>query len=90
MQVDGKKEGQGCLFYYQKGKVFAGEWADDQPKAGTYSQAQSNPRQAEPMPVTSVLPRAEIDCATEVVQESIDQVQQERNVLRVLKKPLHE
>ena len=37
-------------------EVFVGEWLDDLPKAGIYTQAASNPEQASAVPETSVLP----------------------------------
>lgn len=48
----GKREGAGSFFYEEKGKVFVGEWANDQPVAGVYQQAVKNP--AEPGTQTTI------------------------------------
>jgi len=38
--VNDKREGQGSYFYCSKNKVFVGEWVNDQPKAGVYSEVE--------------------------------------------------
>ena len=44
--VNDKREGQGSYFFNQKNQVFVGEWVDDMPKAGVYSEVEDpeNPR----------------------------------------------
>lgn len=44
--VKGRREGAGSFFFNSSGKVFIGEWANDQPVAGVYQQAVKN--RAEP------------------------------------------
>ena len=36
--VNDKREGKGSYFYSSKNKIFVGEWVDDMPKAGVYSE----------------------------------------------------
>lgn len=36
--VNDKREGKGSYFFSAKNKVFVGEWVDDMPKAGVYSE----------------------------------------------------
>ena len=38
--VDDKREGQGSYFYSDKNKLFVGEWVDDQPKTGVYTEVE--------------------------------------------------
>ena len=35
-----KSEGQGSYFYSDKNKLFVGEWVDDQPKTGVYTEVE--------------------------------------------------
>jgi hypothetical protein len=43
--VNDKKEGQGSFFYSEKNKLFVGEWADDQPKTGVYTEVEDDEEQ---------------------------------------------
>jgi hypothetical protein len=36
--VNDKREGQGSYFFSEKNKIFVGEWVDDTPKTGVYSE----------------------------------------------------
>ena len=38
--VNDKSEGQGSYFYSDKNKLFVGEWVDDQPKTGVYTEVE--------------------------------------------------
>jgi len=38
--VDDKREGQGSFFFSAKRKLFIGEWVNDQPKCGVYTEVQ--------------------------------------------------
>ena len=38
--VNDKREGQGSYFYSDKNKLFVGEWVDDQPKTGVYTEVE--------------------------------------------------
>jgi hypothetical protein len=38
--VNDKREGQGSYFFNSKNQIFVGEWVDDNPKAGVYSEVE--------------------------------------------------
>lgn len=38
--VNDKREGQGSYFFAERNKIFVGEWVDDNPKAGVYSEVE--------------------------------------------------
>lgn len=76
------REGQGSYFYQAKGKVFVGEWVEDQPKTGIYTQAESNPQQAEKMPVTSVLPGIGLEAPAEILEGALARVRADRVAYR--------
>lgn len=38
--VNDKREGQGSYFFQSKNQVFVGEWVDDMPKTGVYSEVE--------------------------------------------------
>ena len=40
--IEDKREGQGSYFFSQKNQIFIGEWVNDMPKAGVYSEVVSN------------------------------------------------
>ena len=49
--VNDMREGQGSYFYQDKNKLFVGEWVNDQPKTGVYTEvededADNQPKQA--------------------------------------------
>lgn len=86
--VRGKREGQGSYFYGTSGKVFVGEWGNDQPVAGIYQQAVKNPAEPGQMPVTSILPEVKLEQPDAVIQESLDSVRQGRLLYRAIHTPL--
>jgi len=66
--LEDKREGTGSHFYAESGKVFVGEWANDQPKAGVFTQASPNPDQAVAVPVTTTLPQVKLARPEEVIE----------------------
>lgn len=38
--VNDKREGQGSYYFSEKNKLFVGEWVDDQPKCGVYTEVE--------------------------------------------------
>lgn len=36
------REGQGSYFYHDKNKLFVGEWVNDQPKTGVYTEVEDD------------------------------------------------
>lgn len=83
-----KREGSGSYFYAESGKVFSGEWADDLPKAGVYTQAQPNPEQATPVPETFVLPEVELADPNGVLESALAAVRNARKSHRAQNTPV--
>lgn len=77
-----KREGSGSYFYADSGKVFVGEWANDMPKAGIYTQANPNPEQATIVPVTSILPPARLALSAQVLEGALATVRKARRGFR--------
>jgi hypothetical protein len=46
--VNDLREGQGSYYYSSKSKLFVGEWVNDQPKNGVYTEVQDE--EGEPKP----------------------------------------
>lgn len=46
--VNGQREGQGSYFYHDKNKLFVGEWCEDQPKVGVYTQVEDEDAEKRP------------------------------------------
>ena len=40
--VNDFREGQGSYFYHDKNKLFVGEWVNDQPKTGVYTEVEDD------------------------------------------------
>eukprot|EP00933_Yihiella_yeosuensis_P042190 TRINITY_DN36725_c0_g1_i1.p1 TRINITY_DN36725_c0_g1~~TRINITY_DN36725_c0_g1_i1.p1 ORF type:complete len:399 (-),score=102.91 TRINITY_DN36725_c0_g1_i1:196-1392(-) len=86
--MNDKREGSGSYFYAESGKVFVGEWADDLPKAGVYTQANPNPNQATLVPTTSVLPPVMLALPAEVLEGALAAVRNARKSFRACNTPL--
>lgn len=83
-----KREGSGSHFYAESGKVFVGEWANDLPKAGVYTQANPHPEQATRVPVTSTLPPVRLAAPTQVLESALTAVRNARKSFRASNTPL--
>mmetsp|Transcript_7155 Transcript_7155/g.14770 ORF Transcript_7155/g.14770 Transcript_7155/m.14770 type:complete len:400 (+) Transcript_7155:48-1247(+) len=87
--LNDKREGSGSFFYAASGKVFVGEWANDLPKAGVYTQASPNPEQATSVPQTTVLPPVRLAMPTHVLESALAAVRNARKSLRAQATPLN-
>eukprot|EP00929_Paragymnodinium_shiwhaense_P043030 TRINITY_DN22181_c0_g1_i1.p1 TRINITY_DN22181_c0_g1~~TRINITY_DN22181_c0_g1_i1.p1 ORF type:complete len:408 (+),score=112.93 TRINITY_DN22181_c0_g1_i1:93-1316(+) len=87
--LEDKREGSGSYFYAQSGKVFVGEWANDLPKAGVYTQANPNPEQATPVPVTSTLPAVRLALPADVLEGALASVRNNRKSFRAQATPIN-
>lgn len=83
-----KREGTGSYFYAASGKVFVGEWANDLPRAGVYTQAKPNPEQAAIVPTTSVLPPVRLALPLDVIEGALAGARNERRAFRVRTAPV--
>lgn len=95
--VNDKREGQGSYFFAQKNKVFVGEWVDDQPKAGVYSEvedptAQKVEREKHFMDpyIEPSFQKIRLANPTYVLQEAMENVRQERTIYRAKFIPIDE
>eukprot|EP00440_Ansanella_granifera_P003268 gb/GFBE01003559.1/.p1 GENE.gb/GFBE01003559.1/~~gb/GFBE01003559.1/.p1 ORF type:complete len:405 (+),score=95.10 gb/GFBE01003559.1/:1-1215(+) len=86
--LNDKREGSGSFFYAESGKVFVGEWANDLPKAGVYTQANPNPDQATLVPTTSVLPPVMLALPAEVLEGALNAVRNARKSFRAQATPV--
>jgi hypothetical protein len=86
--LNDKREGSGSFFYSESGKVFVGEWANDLPKAGVYTQANPNPEQTTQIPVTSVLPSLELAFPAQVLESALMVVRNNRKTFRAKNTPI--
>eukprot|EP00429_Kryptoperidinium_foliaceum_P021008 CAMPEP_0176139046 /NCGR_PEP_ID=MMETSP0120_2-20121206/70640_1 /TAXON_ID=160619 /ORGANISM="Kryptoperidinium foliaceum, Strain CCMP 1326" /LENGTH=410 /DNA_ID=CAMNT_0017475013 /DNA_START=17 /DNA_END=1249 /DNA_ORIENTATION=+ len=86
--LNDKREGSGSFFYASSGKVFVGEWANDLPKAGVYTQASPNPDQAGGVIRTRELPCLRLALPTEVLEGALSAVRNARKGFRARTMPL--
>jgi len=87
--LNDKREGNGSYFYADKGKVFVGEWANDLPKAGIYTQASPSPEQTLVVPQTTILPPVRLAVPAEVLERALMAVRNARKSFRVQATPVH-
>jgi len=87
--LNDKREGSGSFFYSESGKVFVGEWANDLPKAGIYTQASDNPEQATSVPVTTTLPKVRLAFPSDVLDNALAAVRSLRRSFRSKATPVH-
>jgi len=86
--LNDSREGSGSYFYAASGKVFVGEWADNLPKAGVYTQAHPNPEQATAVPTTSTLPPVRLAQPVEVLEGALAAVRLARKSYRACGTPI--
>lgn len=86
--LNDNREGSGSYFYAASGKVFVGEWANNLPKAGIYTQAHPNPEQATPVPTTSTLPPVRLALPAEVLEGALAAVRNSRKSYRACGTPI--
>lgn len=86
--LNDKREGSGSYFYASSGKVFVGEWANDLPKAGVYTQAHANPEQAAAVPTTTTLPPVRLALPAEVLEGALAAVRNARKAHRAKSTPV--
>lgn len=95
--VNDKKEGQGSYLFAEKNKLFVGEWVDDNPKCGIYTEVEDEdapPRPAKPhfmdeyyMPA---IPGIRLENPTEVLEKAMDKTKKDRSRYRAQYIPIDE
>ena len=93
---EGLKEGQGYYYYYQKGKIYMGEWHDDVPRCGIYTDVDDESvrkeykkhfRSIDPEPL---IPSLKLMNPEGILEDCIDSVHFIRNIKMVKNKNVHE
>jgi len=95
--VNDKKEGQGSYLFAEKNKLFVGEWVDDHPKCGIYTEVEDEDAPPKPnkphfmddyfMPP---LPGIRLENPTEVLERAMDKTKNERSRYRAQYIPIDE
>lgn len=95
--VNDKKEGQGSYLFAEKNKLFVGEWVDDHPKCGIYTEVEDEdaaPRPSRPhfsdeyfMPA---LPSIKLENPTEILETAMNKTKKERAKYRAQYIPIDE
>ena len=68
--------------------MFVGEWANDLPKAGVYTQAHAHPEQATIVPKTTELPPIRLALPTDVLEGALAAVRHARKAHRAKNTPV--
>ena len=95
--VNDKREGQGSYFFCEKNKIFVGEWVDDAPKTGVYSEVEDpnsiKIEREKHFTDPYILPSFDqigLKNPTAVLEESIEKVRKNRTLYRAKHIPLDE
>jgi len=95
--VDDKREGQGSYYYHDKNKLFVGEWVNDQPKTGVYTEVEdedgikppANPHFTDPYFLPNI-PELKLKDPTTLLERAIERTKQERTKFRAQFSPIEE
>jgi hypothetical protein len=93
---EGFKEGQGYYYYYQKGKIYMGEWHEDAPRCGVYTDVDDENVKKEfkkhfrALDAEAQIPALKLQNPEGLLEECIDGVHFVRNVKIVKDKNVHE
>ena len=95
--VNDKREGQGSYYFMEKNQVYVGEWVDDIPKAGVFSEVDDNEN---PVPqrendftepyIPQPFPSIKLKNPTEVLNDAMMTVKKDRTLYRAKYLPLDE
>lgn len=95
--VNDQREGQGSYFYHEKNKLFVGEWVNDQPKTGVYTEVDDdeNPRQPRKPNFLDEyklppIPQLKLVDPTKILERAMEKTKQERCHFRVQHIPIEE
>ena len=91
------KEGQGSYLFAEKNKLFVGEWVDDHPKCGIYTEIEDE--EAPPRPekphfmddyIMPPLPGIKLENPTEILEKAMSKAKVERGKYRAQYIPIDE
>jgi len=95
--VNDKREGQGSYFFASKNKVFVGEWVDDMPKAGVYSEVEdpeaiklNKPKQFTDAYDLPNIPQIKLETPAHVLEAALEEAKQSRLFYRARFIPINE
>ncbi len=94
--IEDQREGQGSYFYSQKNQVFIGEWVNDMPRAGIYSevvQQEQKPQREQNYDDEYVLPDIPViglKNTTDVLKRAMEKTRRDRTDYRAKFIPLDE
>jgi hypothetical protein len=95
--VNDKKEGQGSYLFAEKNKLFVGEWVDDHPKCGIYTEVEDE--EAPPKPnkphfsdeyYMPVLPSIKLENPTDILEKAMNKTKKDRSRYRAQYIPIDE
>ena len=92
----GLKEGQGYYYYYKTAKIYLGEWHEDNPRCGIFTDVEDDTvkedleKITDPKEIPSDMPELCLENPEAVLEESINQVHFIRNIKLVKNKNLQE
>ena len=95
--VNDKREGQGSYYFAEKSKLFVGEWVDDQPKCGVYTEVEDEdapPKNKLPHFLDKYelpqLPNIKLSDPTKILEEAMESTKSERAKYRAQYTPIEE
>ncbi len=96
--VNDNREGQGSYYFSSKGKLFVGEWVNDQPKSGVYTEVEDEEAEKMKTGMTHFdhpyemphLPATKLKYPTEVLEEAMEKAKKERARYRAKFTPIEE
>ena len=92
----GMKEGQGYFYYYTTGKIYIGEWHEDCPRCGIFTDVQGDTFKLDiskitnPKDIPSEMPELKLKSPEAVLEESIKNIHFVRNIKEVKTKNLQD
>eukprot|EP00357_Protocruzia_adherens_P022715 CAMPEP_0115042120 /NCGR_PEP_ID=MMETSP0216-20121206/46085_1 /TAXON_ID=223996 /ORGANISM="Protocruzia adherens, Strain Boccale" /LENGTH=382 /DNA_ID=CAMNT_0002424191 /DNA_START=565 /DNA_END=1713 /DNA_ORIENTATION=- len=94
--VDDKREGQGSFFFSAKRKLFIGEWVNDQPKCGVYTEVQDEEFERPKVEhfqekyVLPEVPKIGLANPTKILEDAMERARKDRAAFRAQFIPIEE
>ncbi len=95
--VNDMREGQGSYYYHSKSKLFVGEWVNDHPKTGVYTEVEDDelekksrkPYFTDPYVLPSI-PELKLEDPTKLLEKAMERTKQHRSQFRAQFIPIEE
>lgn len=95
--VNDKKEGQGSYLFAEKNKLFVGEWVDDHPKCGIYTEVEDEDAPPKPLKphfsdeyYMPTLPSIKLENPTDILEKAMNKTKKDRSRYRAQYIPIDE